>query len=281
MNNLTGFLDIHSHFLPGLDDGPEDYGQCLEAAKRYHAIGVDQVIATPHWIQGSRWTPAPEVVRNRTAEAQEWIREAGFDLRLLPGMEIALTDYLCGHFRASDFVSLGEKGFFLIEFPFTSPLSAPTAKNVRALLTRQKENRFIIAHPERCAMFQDNLDSVGEMVALGMLTQVNIGSVLGYSGKKVQMTALKLLHANLIHFLGTDSHGRAGRMPPNPQEMAELATLIGADTVLVGFRDNPHCLLSGEMVRPLRSKGSGNSNTPFPSSPKGLLQAFFQFFREH
>ena len=279
--NLTGFLDIHSHFLPGMDDGPEDYGQCLEAAKRYQAIGVDRIIATPHWIQGSRWAPPPDQVRARTAEAEEWLREAGISLSLLPGMEIALTDFLCGHFIASDFLSLGEKGYFLIEFPLSSHLNTPTAEDVGTLRARQQENHFVIAHPERCTMFQDNLESIREMVAGGMLTQVNISSILGHSGKKAQMTVLKLFNAGLVHFLGTDSHARAGRMPPDPQEMIELADLIGIDTVAAGFRDNPQRLLSGEKVIPLQMKASEPGTTGLPSLPKRVIKSFLKLFREH
>ncbi|HBI16213.1 MAG TPA: hypothetical protein DDY20_11970 [Desulfobulbaceae bacterium] len=277
---MTGFFDIHSHFLPGLDDGPEDYGQCLEAAKRYVAIGVDRVIATPHWIQGSRWTPTPEEVRRRTAEAEQWLHEAGMGLILLPGMEIALSDSLCRHFIASDFISLAEQGYFLIEFPLISHLKATAADVVGTMLKRQQENHFIIAHPERCIMFQENLDSIRKMVAGGMLTQVNISSILGYSGKTAQMAALKLCNENLVHFLGSDSHARAGRMPPDPKEMSELAGLIGADAVAAGFRDNPNRLLLGEQVFPLQMKATEPGSTLFPSLPKKVVQGLLKLFRK-
>lgn len=279
--HLTGFIDIHSHLLSGMDDGPSEFGQSLKAAERYQAIGVGTVIATPHWIQGTGWAPAPEMVVARAKETEEIIRAAGFPLRVLPGMEIALTDFLCGHFAAADLVSLGETGVFLIEFPLNSALNAPTSLGVRTLLARAGKKQFIIAHPERCAMFHDNLERVQEMVAEGIRTQVNIGSILGYYGIRSQRTALSLLRSGLVHYLGTDSHARTQRMPPTPSEMAKLTDLIGLDAVTAGFRDNPRRLLSGEAVPPLQYKGPEAAESVCPTEPRNFMQGLLQLFREH
>lgn len=276
-----GFIDIHSHLLSGLDDGPNEFGQSLEAAEQYQAIGVETVIATPHWIQGTGWSPAPELVRARVMETEEKIRTAGIPLHILPGMEIALTDFLCGHFAATDLVSLGETGVFLIEFPLNSALNAPTSLGLRTLLARAEKKQFIIAHPERCAMFHGNLDRVRELVAEGMRTQVNIGSILGYSGRSSQQTALSLLNAGLVHYLATDSHAGSDRTPPTPLEMAKLAGLIGSDAVTAGFRDNPRRLLSGEAVLPLRCMMPEVGGDDCPTEPKNFMQGFLQLFREH
>jgi protein-tyrosine phosphatase len=277
-HNPSGFLDIHSHLLPGLDDGPEDYGQCLEIARRYRTIGVEAVIATPHGIQGTGWAPEPMLVRTRVAEAEKWLNEAGVGLCILPGMEIALSDFLCGHFAPSSLLSLGDTGVFLIEFPLNSAISAPTAEGMRSLQNQNRANRFIIAHPERCVLFQDNPGRILELVAGGIMTQVNMSSILGYSGKKAQRTALALLDGGQIHFLATDTHGRAGRMPPDLQELAQLTKLIGSVNVATGFRDNPRRLIAGEDVLPLqaRTEDAGKG-----SSPKNLMHSLLNLLREH
>lgn len=283
MNSLSlrGFIDIHSHLLPGLDDGPQEFAQSLVAAERYQAIGVTSVIATPHWIQGSAWAPAPGLVRDRAAETEHNIRAAGIPLRLLPGMEIALTDFLCCNFALTDFVSLGGSGLFLVEFPLNSALNAPSREALRKLVTRMGKNRFIIAHPERCAMFQKSPDLIRELVEEGMLTQVNISSVLGCCGQGSLKTAFTLLNNGLVHFLGTDSHASVERMPPTPSEMVELTNRIGVDAVTSGFRDNPLRLLSGETVAPLQFRLTATGGYGGLPQPKGVMQSLLQLFREH
>lgn len=274
-----GFIDTHSHILPGIDDGPETFAQCLAAAQDYLAIGVECVIATPHWIQGTGWAPSPTLVRDRVAETQELLAKAGLKLRILPGMEITLTDYLCGHFAPSDFVGCGDQRGFLVEFPLNSPLTAPTAKAIRTLLARGEGCRFIIAHPERCVLFQDDLQRLKELVAGGMLTQVNISSILGLSGPRARNTARTLLTGGLVHFLGTDSHGRPGRMPPRPAAMAELESRLGAEAVARGFRDNPRRLLLGEEIPPLAVEWVAPHPDETLARPAGILQGFLRSLR--
>lgn len=248
-NNLSGYIDIHSHFLPGLDDGPEDYEQCIATAEQYVKIGVHCVIATPHFIHGTRWAASPDRIAAGIRETEKRIRARGIPLRILPGMEIFMSDFLCRHFSPPDFLSLADTGAYLIEFTMHPSLSLPDEKKIYQLFSRQEEKHFIIAHPERCAVFADNIDMLKGLVASGMLTQVNIGSILGLSGRKAQNAAMEFLRAGLVHFLATDSHGRADRMPPTPSQMAELCRIIGDEAVTTAFRDNPLSMLRGERVQ--------------------------------
>lgn len=280
-HNPCGFIDIHSHLLPNLDDGPKEFRQCLAAAERYLAMGVESVIATPHWIQGTGWAPTPEHVRACVVETENSIRAAGIPLRIFPGMEISLTDFLCGHFSAADHISLADTDFFLIEFPLNTTLNAPTREGLRSLLTRAKNSHFIIAHPERSAIFQNNVALVRELVEKGMLTQVNISSILGYAGRNSQQEALLLYRAGLVHFLASDSHATPERMPPSPSEMTRLADLIGTEAVVAGLRDNPLRLLSGEAVPNLPGKAPDVEACLCPTRPKKALQSIRQLFRHH
>jgi len=245
-DSLSGFIDIHSHFLPGLDDGPENSGQCLETAKRYLEIGVSCLIATPHCMHGTRWVPSPEMIAARIAEIEKTLFAHGISLSVLPGMEIAASDLLGGHFPPTDFLSLGNSGTtFLIEFPLHSPLSRQNDMRMHKLLPGLQGQRCIIAHPERCAMFINNIGRARELVEQGMLIQVNIGSLLGTSGPQVGKTALELFRAGLVHFLATDSHGRGDRLPPDPTQMTQLRRILGDDAVAIAFQKNPRPMREG------------------------------------
>ncbi len=246
----NGFVDIHSHILPGLDDGPATFAQTLATAAACRAVGIDTVIATPHSIQGSRWNPTPDQVRQLACETEQQLESAGVALRILPGMEIAVSDLVRGRVKPDELLSLADTGIFLVEFPLNTP-ELPGSRILEQCLAAAGQRRIIIAHPERCAMFRRNPDLVGNLVAAGARLQVNIASLLGVYGKKEQATGLAFFEAGLVHFLATDTHGRSGRTAPTLKQMQQLNRLLGAETVTTAFHRNPRQLLTGKTaVRP-------------------------------
>lgn len=254
MRNLQGYIDIHSHFLPGLDDGPEDYEKCLAAARQYVNIGVHCIVATPHCIHGTKWAAPPDRIFAAIRETAQRIDEAGIPLHILPGMEIAMADILCGLIPSSDFLSLADSGYYLVEFPIQNIFSTLDEGKIHRLLTLQEEKRFIIAHPERCAILRENIDMVARLVEKGVLIQININSILGRFGDEIRNTALLLFRHGLVHFLATDSHARGSLTPPTPEQMATLCRILGEKTVNTAFRENPLNLLSGNEIQPLNVK---------------------------
>ena len=249
-----GFVDIHSHILPGLDDGPGTMDESIQAARAYADIGVERVIATPHCIQGSRWAPKPAEILRSVEEMQQRIQGAGIPVQLFPGMEIAVNDLIDGRFTDERFMPLGDTGTFLVEFPLNAPSRSFSMHDLVKLLAARGSTRYVVAHPERCPVFQDNIEAVKTLLAAGMLIQVNIASVLGRHGKKARETVFHLLTTGRVHFLATDTHGRPGRMPPEPAEMDQLNHILGTETVDQGFRANPLRLLNGEEILPLRTE---------------------------
>lgn len=280
LDSFPGYIDIHSHFLPGLDDGPENSNQSLEAAALYVEAGVGCLIATPHCMHGTIWAASPETIRAGAREMENLLHARGIPLRILPGMEIAVSDLAGGRLPAADFLTLGDRGrFFLIEFPLHAAYGPDRASGLHKLLPAGGRTCYIIAHPERCAMFADGVELAREMVARGMLLQVNIGSLLGQAGPGPQQTALELLRAGLVHFLATDTHCRAGRMPPDPAQMSRLGRLLGDEAVTAAFRDNPRRMLEGETVLPVRTAVAGHQQTSPRRSLARLSAGLRHIFR--
>jgi len=246
-----GFIDIHSHILPGFDDGPENIEQCIEAGRRYRAIGVDRVIATPHWIPATKWRPSPRRIVAAVKETEQALNDAGVSLTILPGMEISGPEKLDGNFILPSMLPLGQSDYYLVEFPFTSALKK-TFQYIPDTSADTGRLNIIAAHPERCALFQDNGVNLSRAVDLGMLVQVNIDSILGGFGKKARETALSCLRLELVHFLATDSHARGRRLPPDVDQWQRLEALLGRDAVQTACADNPGRLLAGKPVRPIR-----------------------------
>lgn len=260
----SGYIDIHSHILPGLDDGPENMEQCVEAARRYRAIGMHCVVATPHWLKFTGWTPSPERVVRSAAEVEEALQQAGEPLRILPGMEIGLTDSPEQDFPFSELLPLGPSGHYLIEFPLMVHYRKPERLILR-LLRAWPTMRIILAHPERCASFLDKANALREMTARGVLVQVTIGSLLGGFGREIQETTVDFLSRGLVHFLATDSHAAGRRMPPDRSEWITLGEYIGPAAVDAACRENPRRLLTGGTVEPVAVEGE-RLDAYFPGS---------------
>lgn len=273
---MGGLIDIHSHILPGFDDGPEDIEQSIEAARRYNDIGVNCVIATPHRIGGTRWSPSPAAIIAAAAKTAAALNDAGVPLQVLPGMEIACPEDGDADFSSAQFLSLGRSGYFLIEFPFTSAIT-DLVRNVMD----GAQGRIIVAHPERCAIFQDDDGAtLQQAVAGGMLAQVNIDSLFGEFGEKAAATAFDFLRLGLVHFLATDSHGRGHRLPPDPGKWERLVRLLGKDTVETACKVNPGRMLRGERVPPITLPGETMRNMQPPEHYGNIMERLINIFNK-
>lgn len=276
----SGFIDIHSHFLPFLDDGAENYAQCLASARWYLSAGINQVIATPHFIPGTKWEPTPEQIGDSIQQAEKMLAEQNLPLKILPGMEIMLTENICRNFAPDRFLSLGGRGFYLIELPLDSGLSTPLAEGLQRLPLVENMH-FVIAHPERCKVFTDNRGLLEQLVGQGILTQVNIDSVLGLAGQRVQQNALEFLQAGWVHFLASDTHARNGRMPPNKIQIAQLYDLLGKDATVHALQLNPQRLLTGKRVDPIIPDGNIRFLTQLYAQQGGYMQKLKKIFIRH
>lgn len=249
-----GFIDIHSHILPGLDDGPAGLEQCIEAARRYRAAGFGCVVATPHWVRYTGWTFSPERIIKAAAEVEQELDKAGIALKILPGMEIALTEGLERDFLEAKLLCLGTSSHYLVEFPLQGPhMNLENA--LFDLADKQGKLPVILAHPERCAAFQDNDALLRKAIGKGGMVQMNIDSILGSFGVQIQQTSARLLRNGLVHFLATDSHAAGKRMPPSAMEWNMLTEMLGGDVVFTACDLNPRRLLARQVMVPLAVDG--------------------------
>ena len=273
----NGFIDIHSHFLPFLDDGAESYDHCVDSARYYLSAGIEQVIATPHYIPGTKWAPTIEQILNSIKQTEKILEEQDIPLTIHPGMEIMLTDQVCNNFDPDQYLSLGDKGYYLIEFPFNSQLNSSLSRGIQRLQSLEGI-RFVIAHPERCEIFNTNNNWLELLVDKGIFTQVNIDSILGLAGKKIQQRAFEFLDAGLVHFLASDNHAKEGRMPPHHKKIDQLYDLIGKETTNHALKLNPMKLLEGKKVTPLINDGTINFPAQLYARQGGYMRKLKNLF---
>jgi protein-tyrosine phosphatase len=229
------FIDIHTHILPGLDDGPDDMAGSIAIARCYEEVGTKKVVATPHFLPGTAWASDKELVLRSVQVLQASLERADIDLKVVAGMEIAHHKKLEERILANLVLPLGESGYFLIEPAFQGE-QGDLLTSLQSLLI--KGQKLIIAHPERVEAFQRKPEMLGNLVEQGLRIQVNTGSLLGYFGKKSQDTAELFRKNHCIHFVASDAHDHGKRAPLGATEWERLLASPGGEQLLCSCNKN-------------------------------------------
>lgn len=195
-------IDLHSHILPGVDDGPATLEESLEIARRAAADGVRVIAATPHVRDD--YPTQPGTMERLVAEVRAAIQREGIPIDVRPGGEIAI-DWL-DRLSESDLIRFGLGGsphYILVEFPYAGwPLSLH--EWVFRLVTRQVTP--VIAHPERNADLQANPEELRPLVDAGALVQITAASLEGRIGRPSRSAAQAMIENGLAHLLASDAH---------------------------------------------------------------------------
>lgn len=234
--------DIHTHILPGIDDGAPDKQTALEMLKEDTKQGVREVVFTPHYY-GKKHSPE-QFLKNR-AEAFEKIQghiPKGISVRL--GAEVYFSnvntvknDVLC---------SLAIEGtrYVLIELPFTKTWSDSLFDQLQNFIN-ETDYTPIIAHIERYWLARKKPSVVSMLVHMGCLIQVNTGAFLNKRDRKFVMPLLK---KGLVHCLGTDTHDMKVRKP-DYEAAVEYIKKAGQEKALLKIQDNMRRVLANRPVR--------------------------------
>lgn len=226
---------MHTHILPGLDDGPKDIAGSIAMARCYEKVGIRAVVATPHFLPGTAWAAAKERVLESVLALQSSLDRANIALKVIPGMEIAYHKKLEERILANIVLPLGQSGYFLIEPSFQGEQEGLLACLLSLL---KKGQKLVLAHPERADFFQQMPHVLKKFVDLGLRIQVNAGSLLGYFGVKSKATAESLRQGNCIHFIASDAHDHSKRGPLNASEWERFLASPGGEELLTSCNDN-------------------------------------------
>ena len=212
-------IDLHSHVLPGLDDGAVDLNDALEICKAAAADGIEVLAATPHVRDDYPTTP------EQMEQALAAVRAAAGDVvRLVPGGEIDLAQLDRPHDELARFALAGNPAYLLVETPYAGwPLDL--AEKLFRLLTRGVTP--VLAHPERSPEVQVRPELLEPIVAGGTLVQVTAASIDGRGGRRARACAATLLERGFVHLLASDAHSAGLRAIG----MSDAAAAIGDDAL--------------------------------------------------
>jgi protein-tyrosine phosphatase len=240
-------IDLHCHILPGLDDGPATMDDAIAMARAAVASGTTTAVATPH-IDG-RWGVRPKELSRRVAALQDALRDQEIALSVRTGGEIDISRF--PDLRSDDLalLRLGGGPYLLLE----SPLS-PAAGDSDMLLLRihGRGEPILLAHPERCPLFQHEPERLVRLVDAGLLCSISTGSLRGQFGEHVRRFTIDLLRAGLVHDLASDAHD-AWRRPPH---LDGALTDVEAELPGIGSqsewltRHAPAAILAGQPLPP-------------------------------
>ncbi len=217
------FVDIHSHILPGIDDGSPDLATSIEMARIAYDDGIRVMIATPHQL-GNFGVNTGAEIRNLVQQTQQRIREAGIDLTIMPGGDVRIEDGMVPGLLSGEVVSLADlRKHVLLELPHE--LYFPIDGVLNQLASRKMQG--ILSHPERNAGLLARPSIVRALVDAGCLMQVTAGSLVGTFGPASQKLAESLVSGGLVHFLATDAHSARSRRPLLRRAYERAVELIG------------------------------------------------------
>jgi protein-tyrosine phosphatase len=248
--------ELHCHVLPGVDDGPATMADALALAEALVADGVRRVVATPH-VSRSMPTSAA-TMRERVSALRAALDERGLDLEVLPGAEIAadmLVDLPPEELGA---LTLGSSSWVLLEAPIVGEFPIEVA--VETL--RERGLRALMAHPERCALFQRAPDRLEALVAAGARGSVTSGALAGAFGTLARRVAFQLVEADLIHNAVSDAHDIARRPPRMVADLERAGLAARTAEWCAAF---PAALLGGAAEPTRRAPAANAPDAPSPS----------------
>jgi len=194
--------DIHSHILPGIDDGSPDIETSLQLLQSLSDAGISRFICTPHVI-GDMYHNNPQTINDALARLKKAVHQNGLQVEISAAAEYMLDDHFMELLRKKEPLMKLTKNYILTELSYSTP---PT--RLEEISFEININNYIplMAHPERYSYYHRNYESYARLKELGFLLQVNLLSLTGYYGKNVTKAAKYILENNLADFVGSDLH---------------------------------------------------------------------------
>jgi protein-tyrosine phosphatase len=237
-------IDLHTHILPGVDDGSQIMEESLKMIRKAKAIGFQGIILTPHYMC---YTYQSRVADNQKIleELKKAVKKEGLDIFLFLGNEVCYHTDVINLIGTEAFTTINKSRYLLVE---TKSQVEDLFNLERFVFELQLKGLIpIIAHPERYRFVQKDPNVLVNMVNSGALAQMNILSLVGYYGTKAQETAEILLTHNMIHFLGSDAHNHEAY--DEVKKGIKIATrLVGKKKMQDLFRDHPRRVLVNAIV---------------------------------
>ena len=196
-----GFIDIHSHILPGIDDGSENLAQSTDLLSRLNSMGFSKCIVTPHTLP-EIWENTSEGITATFNSTKLQLEEPLNNMLYRAASEYMINESFLQRLQTEPLLTLKDN-YVLIEMSYLNP---PLALKEIIFEIQLKGYQPLLAHPERYLFYHNNSKMYETLKKLEVQFQLNLLSSVGYYGTSVAKTADFLLKENFIDFVGSDVH---------------------------------------------------------------------------
>lgn len=195
-------MDIHSHIIPGIDDGVQTLEEAVAMATKLQRIGYTHIITTPH-IMWDCYKNTPEIINAGLEEVRNAVAAAGLAINVAAAAEYFIDEHFIEMLTRGERLLTLPGRRLLVELPYSTPL-LNTSENLFSIISHGYQP--VLAHPERYTYFHADPTIYKKLTDAGCELQVNILSLTSYYGDNITKTAEWLLKNKLVTFLGTDAH---------------------------------------------------------------------------
>lgn len=238
-------IDLHSHLLPGIDDGAETLEDSLELARLAVSEGVEHMVLTPHHRNGRYLNRKSDVIA-AVQQLKLSYEEHGIPMKLYASQEIRINEQFFDDLYNDDLLPLDESGnYYLIEFPTGS-----IPDYSWALITEMINQGItpVIAHPERNHVFAKDLNLLQEYIEAGCVSQITSSSYVGLYGEKLHEICNEMIDLNLVHILASDVHHIRHR-PINLEKAFQILEKEHGRETVEYFKNNAKAIFNGDVVK--------------------------------
>ncbi len=188
---------MHSHLIPGLDDGARTLDDSIMLISRMHGLGYEKLIITPH-IQGEFFCNTPETIRNGLEKVRRALKSENIPVEIQAGAEYMLDDRFEEKAEKGELLSFGDK-YILLELSYFNP-----HPNLKTFVFNLQVDGYkvILAHPERYTYWHNDFSKFEDLKNRGVFFQLNIISLANFYPDPVNKFAEKLIDKGMIEFIG-------------------------------------------------------------------------------
>ena len=241
---MDGFIDIHTHLLPGVDDGAADMTEALRLVHIAYQNGTRAIVLTPHY-RGRFKKSSAERSQTEFSAFSNMVKQEIPQMKLYLGSEAYYERDLPRLLMEKAVLSINNSRYCLLEFSpgvLRSQLTTGVSEVIGHGFTP------ILAHAERYNVLRKQDDLLDEVLNMGALIQVNADSIMGKRGFLIKMFCNRLLGRKQVHFVASDAHDDKIRPPMLRKCFLHIHKKYGAEFARQLFFENAHTVLGGEML---------------------------------
>ncbi len=265
-------IDLHSHILPGIDDGAGSVDQALEMARIAVQDGTRILACTPHINPPVYTNTGPQIL-----QAVDQLRQAlvvnDIPLELVAGADVHISANMAAHLSSGQALSLGGTKYFLFEPPH-DVMPPRIVDFVKQLM--DQGYMPVLTHPERLKWIEHHYDVMSELANCGLVVQLTAASLTGLFGDRIQYWSERMLDEGLVDILASDAHDHKYRKPGLSQARDMVAGRLGEEEARKMVLDRPLSILKGASLAP---RGSSTvAQTESEANPKKSPGLFGRLF---